>query len=280
LNVNMRRMLCSVREVTLNIAIEYRWAEGQDERLLQLAAELARLHPDIIVTTGTPGTLAAKAATSTIPIVFASSGNPVSAGLVASYARPGGNVTGFANSAGSEAEGKRLQILHDVVPELSRIAMIWNPANPALAEFYQQTQAAAAAIGLPLQVIEVQRADDLTSAFTTVASGQAQAMIVLADRLLLALRIPIVNFAANNRLPAMYPYRGYVEAGGLMSYASSDIELFQLTAVYVDRIGARAADLPIQQPTKFELVINLKTAKATGLTIPEALLLRADELIE
>jgi putative ABC transport system substrate-binding protein len=163
---------------------------------------------------------------------------------------------------------------------LGSIAMIWNPANPALAEFYQQTQVAAAAIGLPLQVIEVQRADDLTSAFTTVASGQAQAMIVLADRLLLALRIPIVNFAANNRLPAMYPYRGYVEAGGLMSYASSDIELFQLTAVYVDRIGARAADLPIQQPTKFELVINLKTAKATGLTIPEALLLRADELIE
>jgi putative tryptophan/tyrosine transport system substrate-binding protein len=265
-----------------NIAIEYRWAEGQDERLTGLAAELARLQPDVIVTTGTPGTLAAKATTSTIPIVFASSGNPVSAGLVASSARPGGNVTRFAISAGLELEGKRLEILHEVVPGLSRIALLWNSANPALTEFYQETQAAAAAMGLALQPVDVQRADDLKNAFTTIASGQAHAMIVLADRLLLALRIAIVNFATNSRVPVMYPYRGYVEDGGLMSYAPSDIEQFHLTAVYVDRIlkGAKPADLPVQQPTKFDLVINLKTAKAIGVTIPETLLLRADEVIK
>ena len=169
-----------------------------------------------------------------------------------------------------------------MVPGLSRVALLWNPANPALIEFHQNTQAAAAAMGLALQTVEVQRADDLENAFSTITRGQVHAMIVLADRLLLALRTPIVNFAANSQLPTMYPYQGYVEAGGLMSYAPSDIEQFHSAAVYVDRIlkGAKAADLPVQQPTKFDLVINLKTAKAIGLTIPEALLLRADELIE
>jgi putative ABC transport system substrate-binding protein len=265
-----------------NIAIEYRWAEGRDDRLPGLAAELARLQPDVIVTTGTPGTLAAKTATSTIPIVFASSGNPVSGGLVAGYARPGGNVTGFT-VLGPELEGKRLQILREVVPGLSRIAVLWNPANPAVIDFYQQTQAAAAALGLVLQpVVEVRRVDDLKSALSTIADAQAHAMIVLADRLLLAARIPIVNFAATSRLPAIYPYRGYVDAGGLMSYAASDIDQFHRTAVYVDRIlkGEKPADLPVQEPVRFELVINLKTAKPLGLDVPPTLLAIADEVIE
>jgi putative ABC transport system substrate-binding protein len=265
-----------------NIAIEYRWAEGRDDRLPGLAAELARLQPDVIVTTGTPGTLAAKTATSTIPIVFASSGNPVSGGLVAGYARPGGNVTGFT-VLGPELEGKRLQILREVVPGLSRIAVLWNPANPAVIDFYQQTQAAAAALGLVLQpVVEVRRVDGLRSALSTIADAQAHAMIVLADRLLLAARIPIVNFAATSRLPAIYPYRGYVDAGGLMSYAASDIDQFHRTAVYVDRIlkGEKPADLPVQEPVRFELVINLKTAKPLGLDVPPTLLALADEVIE
>jgi putative ABC transport system substrate-binding protein len=265
-----------------NIAIEYRWAEGRDDQLPGLAAELARLQPDVIVTTGTPGTLAAKTATSTIPIVFASSGNPVSGGLVAGYARPGGNVTGFT-VLGPELEGKRLQILREVVPGLSRIAVLWNPANPAVIDFYQQTQAAAAALGLVLQpVVEVRRVDDLKSALSTIADAQAHAMIVLADRLLLAARIPIVNFAATSRLPAIYPYRGYVDAGGLMSYAASDIDQFHRTAVYVDRIlkGEKPADLPVQEPVRFELVINLKTAKPLGLDVPPTLLALADEVIE
>jgi putative tryptophan/tyrosine transport system substrate-binding protein len=265
-----------------NITIEYRWAEGRDDRLSGLAAELARLQPDVIVTTGTPGTLAAKAATSTIPIVFASSGNPVNAGLVASYTRPGGNVTGFTVS-GSALEGKRVQILQEAVPGLSRIAVLWNSANPAVGEFYQQTQAAAAALSVALEpVVEVRRADDLKDALSTVAGGQAHAMIVLADRLLLALRIPIVNFAAARRLPAIYPYRGYVDAGGLMSYAASDIDQLHRTADYVDKIlkGTKPADLPVQEPIKFDMVVNLITAKALGLHIPPTLLALADEVIE
>jgi len=266
-----------------NLAIEYRWAEGHDDRLPALALELVRLQPDVIVTMGTPGTLAAKAATSTIPIVFASSGNPVTGGLVANYARPGGNVTGFTIVGGPELEGKRLQILQESVPGLSHIAVFWNSANFAVREFYQQTKAAAAALGIALEpVAEVSRAEDLNDAFSTIAGGQAHGMMVIADRLLLALRMPIVNFAARNRLPAIYPYRGYVEAGGLMSYAPSDIEQIHRTAGYVDKIlrGAKPGDLPVQQPVKFDLVVNLTTAKALGLKFPEAFLLRTDELIE
>jgi putative tryptophan/tyrosine transport system substrate-binding protein len=196
--------------------------------------------------------------------------------------REGGNVTGFAVS-GPAFEGKRLQILQEVVPGLSRVAVLWNSANPAVLEFYQQTQAAAAALGVALQpVVEVRRADDLQNAFSMVAGGQAQAMIVLQDRLLLALRAPIVSFAATGQLPAIYPYRGYVDAGGLMSYAVSDIDQFQRAAVYVDKVlkGEKPADLPVQNPTKFELVINLKTAKGLGLDVPLHLQQLADEVIE
>jgi putative tryptophan/tyrosine transport system substrate-binding protein len=195
------------------IAIEYRWAEGQDDRLPELATDLVRSKPDVIVTTGTPGTLAAKRAAGTIPIVFASSGNPISSGLVASFARPGGNVTGFTIS-GPEIEGKRVQLLKDAVPALSRVAVLWNSANPSVLDFYQLTRAAAAALGLTLQpIVEVRRTDEFNDAFSTIAAARPDAMIVLADRFLLAHRMEIVNFASTSRLPAIYGYKAYVEAG-------------------------------------------------------------------
>jgi putative tryptophan/tyrosine transport system substrate-binding protein len=266
-----------------NMTIEYRWAEGRDDRLPNLAAELVRLKPDVIVTTGTPGTLAAKQATNTIPIVFASSGNPVQGGLVASYARPGGNVTGFT-ILGPDLEGKRLELLKETVSGLSRVAVLWNPNNPGLtAGYYQQMRAAATALGVTIQVAAgVRRTDDLKNAFSAIASERPDAMFVLADRLLLAHRVPIVQFAATSRLPAMYPYREYVDAGGLMSYAPSDIDLFRRAAVYVDKIlkGAKPADLPVEEPVKFELVINAKAAKAIGLDVSPTMLARADEVIE
>jgi putative ABC transport system substrate-binding protein len=265
-----------------NVAIEYRWAEGRDNRLSALAVELVRLRPDLIVTTGTPGTLAAKRATNTIPIVFASSGNPVNGGLVANFSRPGGNVTGFTIS-GPELEGKRVQLLKDAVTGLSRAAMVWNSSNPGLMDFYQQTRAAAAALNLTLRpVVEVRSTNDFLGAFSTIASARPQAMLVVADRFLLAHRTEIVDFAATNQLPTMYPYRSYVEAGGLMSYAPNDLEQFRRAAVYVDKIlkGANPGDLPVEEPTKFELVVNLTAAKTLGLTIPRDFLLLADEVIE
>ena len=262
--------------------IDYQWAEGQYDRLPDLAVELVRFKPDVIVTTGTPGTLAAKRATDTIPIVFASSGNPINTGLVASLNRPGGNVTGFTIS-GKEMEGKRLQLLKDAVPRLSRFAVIWNSANPAAMDFFQLTRSAAAALSLTLQPItDVRHVEDFNNAFSTIAAAKPDAMIVLTDRFLLAHRAEIVNFVAASRLLTMYPYRGYVEAGGLMSYAPSDLDQFRRAAAYVDNIlkGAKPADLPVQEPIKFEFIINLKTAKALGITIPQALLVAADEVIE
>jgi putative tryptophan/tyrosine transport system substrate-binding protein len=265
-----------------NITIEYRWAEGQDDRLPELAAELVRLQPNVIVTTGTPGIISAQQATKTIPIVFASSGDPVRSGLVTSLARPGGNATGFT-ILGPELEGKRLELLKEAVPVLSRIAVLWNAANPAIELFLQEMQVVATALGVLLQpAVEVRQAADFERAFATISEARPDAHIVLADRLLLALRTRIVDFAVARRLPGMYPYREYVDAGGLMSYAPSDIDLFRGAAVYVDKIlkGMKPADLPVQQPTKFELVINLRTAKALGLDVPPSLLARADEVIE
>src|SRR5271170_1629192 len=212
-----------------NITIEYRWADGDDSRLPGLAVELVRVKVDVIVTEGTLGTLAAKQATNTIPIVFASSGNPVETGLVASYARPGGNVTGFTIS-GAEMETKRLQILKDVVPGLSRVAVIWNSANPGVVIFYQQTQAAAAALGVTLQPkAEVRRVDDFERAFSTIGGARSDALVVVADRFLLAHRKEIVAFAATSRLPGMYPYKEFVNGGGLMAYAPNDIDQFRRT---------------------------------------------------
>src|SRR5713226_5604112 len=265
-----------------NIDIEYRWAEGQDDRLPNLATELVRLKPDVIVTTGTPGALAAMQATNTIPIVMASAGDPVGAGLVASLARPGGNVTGFT-ILGPELEGKRLELLKQAVPELSRVAVLWNPSNPAIVSYFETIKNAGRALRISLDpVAEVRRADELDNAFFAIASARPHALAVLADRFLLAHRRRIVEFAAAKRLPGMYTYREYVDAGGLMSYAPSNIELFRGTATYVDKIlkGAKPGDLPVQEPTRFELIVNLKNAKAIGIDVPTSLLLRADEVIE
>jgi putative ABC transport system substrate-binding protein len=265
-----------------NIAIEYRWAEGQDDRLPSLAIELVRLHPDIIVTTGTPGALAAMQATKTIPIVMASSADPVAAGLVASLARPRENVTGFT-ILGPELEAKRLELLKQTVPSVARVAILRNPSNPAVVSYFEATKTAGRTLQIALDpVAEVRRADEFDEAFLAIASARPHALAVLADRFLLAHRKRIIEFAAANQLPSMYPYREYVDAGGLISYAPSNIELFRGAATYVDKIlkGAKPSDLPVQEPTKFELVVNLKTAKALGLTVPSTLLATADEVIE
>jgi putative tryptophan/tyrosine transport system substrate-binding protein len=265
-----------------NIAIDYKWAEGQDDRLPNLASELVSLNPDVIVTTGTPGAIAAMRATKTIPIVMATIGDPVGSGLVASLARPGGNATGFT-VLGPELEGKRLELLKQAVPELSRLAILWNPSNPGSVSYFETVKNAGRALQISLDpVMEVRRSDELDNAFTAIADARPHALAVIPDRFLLSHRREIVEFAAVKRLPSMYPYREYVDAGGLMSYAPSNIEMFRNAASYVDRIikGAKPSDLPIQQPTKFELVINLKTAKALGLDIPLQLQQLANEVIE
>jgi putative ABC transport system substrate-binding protein len=264
------------------IAIEYRWAQGQDDRLQDLAVELVRLTPNVIVTTGTPGTLAAMRATKTIPIVMASSGDPVGVGLVASLARPGGNVTVFT-FLGPELEGKRLELLKQAVPNLTRVAVLGNPSNPAVIFYFETIRNASRALQISLDpVAEVRRADELDNALSVIAGASPHALAVLPDRSLLAHRKRIVEFATARRLPGMYPYREYVDAGGLMSYAPSNIDLFRGAATYVDKIlkGANPAELPVQEPTRFELIVNLKNAKAIGIDVPTALLLRADELIE
>jgi len=265
-----------------NIAIDYKWAEGQDDRLPNLASELVSLNPDVIVTTGTPGAIAAMRATKTIPIVMATIGDPVGSGLVASLARPGGNATGFT-VLGPELEGKRLELLKQAVPELSRLAILWNPSNPGSVSYFETVKNAGRALQISLDpVMEVRRSDELDNAFTAIADARPHALAVIPDRFLLSHRREIVEFAVVKRLPSMYPYREYVDAGGLMSYAPSNIEMFRNAASYVDRIikGAKPSDLPIQEPTKFELVINLKTAKALGLDIPLQLQQLANEVIE
>ena len=265
-----------------HIAIEYRWAEGRDERLPDLAAELVHLDPAVIVTTGTPSTLAAMHATKTIPIVMASSADPVRSGIVASLARPGGNVTGFT-ILGPELEGKRMELLKQAVPRLSRVAVLWNPANPGIAFYLEAIETAARTLHVSVgPVVEVRRADELENGFSAIANAHPDALAVLADRSLLAQRKRIVEFATARRLPGMFAYGEYVDAGGLMSYAPLNTELFRGAATYVDKIlkGAKPGNLPVQEPTKFELVINLKTAKTLGLTLPQPLLQRADRLIK
>ncbi len=265
-----------------NIVIEYRWAEGNIERFPRFAAELVELRVDVIVTAGTPGTLAAKQATKTIPIVMAVAADAVGAGLVASLAQPGGNVTG-SNTILHELEPKRLELLKEVVPRLSRVAILWNPGNPATALGFKETQTAASVLRVTLEpVVEIRRAGDFGNAFAMIARARPEALHVIADRFLLAHRKRIVEFTARHRLPATYPYREFVAEGGLMSYSPSFPALFRHAATLVDKIlrGAKPADLPVEQPTKFDLVINIKTAKSLGLTIPLSVLARADELIK
>ena len=262
------------------VVVEYRWAEGRDERFAEIAAEFVRRKVDVIVTSGTPQVLAAKQATSVIPIVFATAGDPVGNNLVASLARPGGNVTGLSNLI-SETGGKRLEFLREVVPGLRRLAILANVSNPAVVLDMGDVQAAARTLGLEVTTLEIRRAQDIVPAFEAL-NGRAEALYVSSDALVNANRIRINILAVGARLPTMHGSGDYVEAGGLMSYGVNFPDQFRRTADYVDKIlrGAKPGDIPVEQPTKFDLIINLTTAKALGLTIPESFLLRADEVIE
>jgi ABC-type uncharacterized transport system substrate-binding protein len=263
-----------------NLVIRYQWAEGQQERYTVLAQELVRLQPDVILTSGTPGTLAAKQATQSIPIVTAVAGDPVATGLVASLAQPGSNVTGLSALA-PELEGKRLELFTQAVPQLSRVVALLNPANPFTTIAWQAIQPAAAALGVQLQPVEVRDPHDLDRALATLTAARPDGLIVVPDRFLLAYRASIVQFMAEHRLPGMFPYREFVQEGGLLAYGPDYTDMFRRAATYVAKIlrGVKPADLPMEQPTKFEFVINLKTAKALGLTIPPTVLFQANEVI-
>jgi putative ABC transport system substrate-binding protein len=259
-----------------NIALKYRWAEGRYDRLPDLAAELIHLFAHTA-----PAIQAAKQATSTTPIVMETLTDPVLAGFVASFARPGGNITGVSGLA-TELSGKRLELLKEAVPGVTRVAVLANPANPSTPALQRETESAARALGVQLHVLEVRDPTELDDAFTAMSREHADALIVLPDLMLVTQRKRIVDFAAKNRMPAMYAdSRQWVESGGLMLYEPSLAANSQRAAGYVDKIlkGAKPADLPVEQPTKFELVINLKTAKALGLTIPNEILFQADEVI-
>jgi len=268
-----------------NVVIEYRFAEGKLERLPALAAELVALKVDVIVAAaGTPPALAAKQATRTVPIVFIAVGDPVTSGLVTSLARPGGNVTGLSGLS-PELVGKRLELLTQAVPGVSRVAVLWQPGElgeRTEKDMMKGVEVAARALGVRLQVVEVRRPDDFDRAFSDMTRARAGALTLLGSNMFFNERRRLVDLAANKRLPAVYLSREYVDAGGLMSYGSDLADLFRRAATYVDKIlkGAKPGDLPVEQPTKFELVINLKTAKALGLTIPPSLLGRADHVVE
>ena len=262
------------------ITIEYRWAEGREERFAEIAAELVRLKADVIVTSGTQAVMASKNATSVIPIVFATAGDPVGSGLVGSLARPAGNVTGLATLA-NELAGKRLELLREVVPDLRRVAIMGNIANPYMTLELGEVQAAARTLGLETITLEIRRAQDLAPAFEALKS-RADALYVCTDALTNTHRIRINIAALGERLPTMHGSRDLVEAGGLMSYGPNFPDMFRRTADYVDKIlrGAKPGDLPVEQPTKFDLVVNLTTAKALRLDVPPTLLTRTDEVIE
>lgn len=264
-----------------NISVEYRFAEGNANRLPALAAELVQLKPVIIVAEATPAILALKKATSSIPIVMATSIDPVSMHFVVSLARPGGNITGVSLTS-EELSGKRLQLLTEVVPKATRVAVMTNPTTPAAALSLAQTQAAAQSLGIQIVPIEVRTQADFTSAFSSITAAHAEALIITPDPMLYNQHPQIVAFAALSKLPALYPEKEVVQSGGLMAYGPSIPASFRRAAAYVDKIlrGAEPADLPVEQPTKFDLTINLKTAKALGLTIPPHLLSLADEAIE
>jgi putative ABC transport system substrate-binding protein len=264
-----------------NIVIEYRWAEGKFERLSGLAADLARLKVDVIVAPITLDALAAQQATSTIPIVMALSTDPVGTGLVASLARPGGNITGLTTLS-PELNGKRLELLKETVPKLARVGVIWNLTNPDKALEFEQIEVTARQLKLQLQSLEVRSLDDFEKAFRGATAKSPGALLTLTDTLTMTHQSQIVELAAKRRLPAMFQTGDFVDAGGLMSYGPNDADLFRRTATYVDKIlkGAKPADLPVQQPTKFELVINLKTAKKIGLTVSPEMLFRADKVLK
>jgi putative ABC transport system substrate-binding protein len=264
-----------------NIVIEWRYAEGKFDRLPALAAELVQLKVDVIVTAGPMDTRAAKKATSAIPIVMTWDQDPVGSGFVSSLARPGGNVTGLSSLA-PEISAKQLELLKEIVPRLSRVVFLGNSAEPGNAQALRETEAAARSFGVQLQFSDVVAPNDIEATIRAASSARAHAMLVLTSPVAFAHRRRLVALAADHRLPVIYHRRQFVEDGGLMSYGVSQHDLDRRAATYVDRIlkGARPAELPVEQPTKFELVINLKTAKALGLTIPPSLLARADQVIE
>ena len=265
-----------------NIAIEYKWAEGINDRLPNLAAELVRLKVDVIVTSGGTTTIfAAKNATERIPIVMASSSDPVETGLVNSLARPGGNITGLT-LGGPELYGKRVELLRETVPRVSRAGILFNPANPAAALALKETQAAAHALGLQLQSLEVRSPEDFESVFKAATKAQTGALIVTQQAPIFVHRQRVVALASKSRLPVMYAESEWPNVGGLMSYGPDINDNYRRAATYVDKIlkGAKPAELPVERPTKFEFVINLKTAKQIGLTIPQSVLYQADKVIK
>jgi putative ABC transport system substrate-binding protein len=262
------------------IAIEYRWAEGRAERAAEIAAELVRRKVDVIVTSGTAVVVAAMQATSVIPIVFAAAGDPVGTGLIASLARPGGNVTGLSNQV-LDLAGKRLELLREIVPGLGRLALLGNVGNPVVVLDMREAQAAARTLGLEVTTLEIRRGEDIVPAFEAL-NGHEEALYVVFDALVNTHRIRINTLALGARLPTIHTFREGVEVGGLMSYGANLPDMYRRAADYVDKIlrGTKPADIPVEQPTKFDLIINLTTAKALGLEIPPTLLTRADEVIE
>lgn len=264
-----------------NIAIEYRYAEGKLERLSDLAAELVRLKMDVIVTAGTGGALPVKKATNTIPIVFTIVSDPIGAGLVASLARPGGNLTGLS-SFSQDLSGKRLELLKEAIPNPSRVAVLYDPNDPSKVAEFKEIEVAARSLGVQLQALEVRGPGEFESAFKAATRVKAAALLVLPTTVTVTHRKPIAELATKSRLPTMWAESGLMDAGGLMSYGPSYADLYRRAATYVDKIlkGAKPADLPVEQPMKFEFVINLKTAKQIGLTIPPNVLARADRVIK
>jgi len=264
-----------------NVAIEHRFAEGHFDRLPELAAGLVGLRPDVIVADAAPATKAAKRATRSIPIVFAVHGDPIGAGDIESLSRPGGNITGLT-LIHPELIGKQLDLLKQAVPRVSRVAVLWNAANPTKKLDWRELKPVARTLSIALQSREVRRPADFDAAFAAIRDGRPDALLTLGDALTFSARVSITEFAASERLPALYQYREFVEGGGLMSYGADLADSFRRAAGYVDKIlkGAKPGDLPVERPTKFELVINARTAKALGLTMPPSLLLRADHVIE
>ena len=264
-----------------NFEIAYRSSDGHDARFPGLASELVQLKVDLIVTRGTPAALAAKGATRTIPIVMAASGDPVGTGIVGSLSRPGGNVTGLSSGI-TESYAKRVELLRELVPSLKRIAVIMNMGNRSVPPQWDIVQASARALGIEAFLLDIRRPEDLSGAFDAAAKQRAQALVIGLDGVTQANLGAIAELAIKQELPSIYPARDYAHTGGLMTYGSSDFHMYHRAATYVDKVlkGAKPADLPVEQPTKWELVINLRTAKALGLTIPQSLVLRADRLIE
>jgi putative ABC transport system substrate-binding protein len=263
-----------------NLAIEWRWAEAREQKLPALAGELVHGNVDVIFAMSAAAVIAAKQTTTTVPIVMGLNSDPVETGLVASYARPGGNLTGFS-PINPELAGKRLQLLSEVVPAIKRVVVLWDPI-PAKIPDFRETRAAAQALGLQLQPFEVRAPGEFAPVFASVTADRPDALLTLGSPTTVISRAQIIDFAARTRLPAMYDKKEFVIDGGLMAYIPSPVEQGRRTAAYVDKIlkGAKPADLPIEQPTRFELIVNLKSATALGLTIPQSILARADEVIE